>query len=108
MATSACSPICFGAIVTICCKMNGRPVPEWESRVKISLNTVIAILSTACITLMRHKVGSFLGQLKWPYFKMQPRPVIDICKFDDAARGPLGSFLFLLHKRLLGLATLSA
>jgi hypothetical protein len=43
-----------------------------------------------------------LGQLKWLWFKAEPRPLLDFEVYDEAMRGGLGSFkLFFRLKGLL-------
>ncbi|KAI0426603.1 hypothetical protein F5Y09DRAFT_351077 [Xylaria sp. FL1042] len=59
-------------------------------------NSVISILATIMKTTVLLSVSACLGQLKWHHFST-PRQLSDLEAFDEASRGPWGSFLFLLQ-----------
>ncbi|KAF4456622.1 hypothetical protein F53441_1280 [Fusarium austroafricanum] len=95
----------FTGMVAIFCSMSNKPYSEWPF--SISLNTTIAILSTACTAAMMHNVSAFIGQLKWLHFKQSAQSVYNVERFDEASRGPYGAIL-LIFKVPWNLATLGA
>ncbi|KAK7414440.1 hypothetical protein QQX98_006719 [Neonectria punicea] len=82
-----------------------KPLSDWQF--PISLNAVISILTTSCSAAMMHGVSEFISQLKWLHFKKGPRQLANLEKFDEASRGPWGSFKF-LYGITWNLATLGA
>ncbi|KAH7202871.1 uncharacterized protein BKA55DRAFT_531338 [Fusarium redolens] len=95
----------FAGMVAIFCSMSNKPYSEWP--LSISINTTIAILSTACTAAMMHNVSAFIGQLKWLHFKRSSRSVYNVERFDEASRGPYGAIL-LIFRVPWNLATLGA
>ncbi|EWZ83205.1 hypothetical protein FOWG_13131 [Fusarium oxysporum f. sp. lycopersici MN25] len=95
----------FAGMIAIFCSMRNKPYFEWP--LSISINTTIAILSTACTATMMHNVSAFIGQLKWLHFKRSSRRVYNVERFDEASRGPLGAIL-LIFRVPWNLATLGA
>ncbi|KAJ4248155.1 hypothetical protein NW762_012925 [Fusarium torreyae] len=85
---------------------DGEPAPEWF----VSLNTVVAAISTICRASMVIPVSEGLSQLKWNAFARSQRPLNDLKTFDQASRGPFGSLLLLskARGRLLGVSTVAA
>ena len=77
-----------------------RSIPQWP--LKITINTVLAILSQIASMSLIAAVAASISQLKWLWFTDKPkRPLADFEAFDDASRGPWGSALLLrrLHFR---------
>lgn len=105
MFSSSMNLILFGLIIAIFCTMNNRPLDDWP--LKISLNAVISILTTACSAAMMHSVSASISQLKWLHFKTRPRRLFNLEAFDEASRGPYGSVKFLLSVKW-NLATIGA
>ncbi|KAI1033882.1 hypothetical protein LB503_011064 [Fusarium chuoi] len=105
LLSSCTTLVLFAGMVAIFCSMKNKPYSEWP--LSISINTTIAILSTACTAAMMHNVSAFIGQLKWLHFKRSPQNVINVERFDEASRGPLGAIL-LIFKGPWNLATLGA
>ncbi|CVL11796.1 hypothetical protein FPRO06_13092 [Fusarium proliferatum] len=95
----------FSGMVAIFCSMRNKPYREWP--LSISINTIIAIMSTACTAAMMHNVSAFIGQLKWLHFRRSSQSVYDVERFDEASRGPLGAIL-LICRLPWNLATLGA
>ncbi|KLO85054.1 Uncharacterized protein LW93_6006 [Fusarium fujikuroi] len=83
-----------------------KPAPEWF----VSLNAVVAAISTICRASMVIPVSEGLSQLKWNAFARSQRPLDDLKTFDQASRGPFGSLLLLskTRGRLLGVSTVAA
>lgn len=69
---------------------DGRPVFEWKG---ITLNTVVAVLSTASKAALIYAVSQLISQWKWILFTRASRPLIDFEIIDAASRGPMGSLL---------------
>jgi hypothetical protein len=80
---------CLVALVLVLRAYDGQPLPTWSGG--ITLNTVVALLSTVCRTLFVIAASQALSQAKWNWFKTSPRPLADLSAFDDASRGPWGS-----------------
>lgn len=98
----------FAAIVAVLRVFDGAVQPNW--RHNISINAVIAVLatslraflvvisqegrglSTASLKGMLANNFTVISQFKWLWFKLS-RPAIHMEYFDEASRGPWGSFL---------------
>ena len=72
-----------------------QPARQWT----VSLNTVVAAVSTICRASMAIPVSEGLSQLKWNAFARSQRPLIDLQTFDQASRGPFGSLILLSKTR---------
>ncbi|KAJ9500661.1 hypothetical protein H2202_003877 [Exophiala xenobiotica] len=99
------STVCFVTIFVVLVAYDGKQVPSLPHA--ITLNTVVAILSTASKSSLILVVGSCISQLKWSWFSRQRR-LTDIQTFDDASRGPLGCAALLTTKAFLSLASVGA
>ncbi|KAI3319376.1 hypothetical protein HD806DRAFT_291932 [Xylariaceae sp. AK1471] len=85
-----------------------RDKPYYETwKFRLSINTVLAILTTACKTAQLHAVGEAIGQVKWVDFKTAPRRLSKFEIYDSTSRGPQGAVQFVLRVRW-GLATVGA
>ncbi|KAK9440183.1 hypothetical protein VB005_04804 [Metarhizium brunneum] len=93
MLSTIGSLVCLAAIITIFWNMDNKPLSAWNSIV--SLNAAISILTTAHGAALMHSVGNFIGQIKWLHFKEGVDKLENLQKFDEASRGPRGSFMFL-------------
>ncbi|KAF2225882.1 hypothetical protein BDZ85DRAFT_279545 [Elsinoe ampelina] len=91
-AASLFSLGCFAAVVGVLAANDQRPLSRWEFVFGITLNTFIAILSTLSRTALLVPVASGFSQLKWIHLMGPPRPLRDVQTFEDASRGPWGSF----------------
>ena len=80
---------CLVALGLVLRAYDGQLLPAWSGG--ITLNTVVALLSTVCRTMFVLAASQALSQAKWNWFKLSPRPLTDLCAFDDASRGPWGS-----------------
>lgn len=73
---------------------NGKPVPTLSHG--LTLNTIISVLATSSKAALMFVISSALGQLKWLWFSGdKSRRLLDAETFDEAARGPPGSFSLL-------------
>lgn len=88
---SAFSLGCFAAAVGVLAKYEHRSLASWDFVLNISLNTLVAVLSTLSRTALLVPVASCISQLKWIHLVSSPRPLHDVQVFDDASRGPWGS-----------------
>lgn len=77
---------------------NGRALNDIDLPVGLTLNGLIAILSTLARVCIMVPTASVLSQEAWLWFSdpKQPRRLRDLEKSEGAARGVLGSLVFLL------------
>lgn len=85
----------LAALIGLLKAFDGKPAPEWF----VSLNTVVAAISTICRAAMVIPVSEGLSQLKWNAFVRSQRPLNDLKTFDQASRGPFGSLILLSKAR---------
>lgn len=88
---------CLIAIAVVLKLYDGQPLPNWP--LGITLNTLVAFLSTLCRAAFIVPVMEGLSQLKWNWFATGDRSLADFQAFDDASRGPYGSLKLLLTTR---------
>jgi hypothetical protein len=69
---------------------NGKAIFDWHG---LTLNTVVAILSTGLRALLLYAVAEAIGQWKWILFNGCYRPLIEFDETDNASRGVWGSIL---------------
>ncbi|KAL0944797.1 uncharacterized protein CTRU02_202684 [Colletotrichum truncatum] len=81
------------ALVIVLSTFDGKPLPKWPSG--ITINAVVAFLSTVSRTAFIIPVTEGLAQAKWTWFKKKPRPLEDFEMFNQASRGPWGSLTLL-------------
>ncbi|KAK0725856.1 hypothetical protein B0H67DRAFT_571729 [Lasiosphaeris hirsuta] len=89
--------LCLLAIVILLWRSDGRPPPSM--RLGITLNTVLAFLTSLAKVAFLVPIVEGLGQLKWMWFLgrgSRRRPLIDLQVFEDATRGGLGSIKLLV------------
>ena len=91
IASALFSFLCVVAIIIILKVYQERPLSNWHFVHNITLNTVVALLSTLSRTALIVPVASCLSQLKWIHLVRSPRPLREMQIFDDASRGPWGS-----------------
>ncbi|KAK1624170.1 hypothetical protein BDP81DRAFT_112050 [Colletotrichum phormii] len=96
------SVVCIIVLVTVLRSYDNQPLPNWP--LGLTLNTVVAFISTFCRTSFVLPVVESLSQYKWNWYK-SPRPLGDFAVFDEASRGPWGSLKLLLRTkgRLVGI-----
>ncbi|KAE9968535.1 hypothetical protein BLS_005806 [Venturia inaequalis] len=85
----------FFAISMTLYKSHGKE--QAEIKYSISLNTLIAILSTLLRTV--------ISQIKWMAYT-QPQSMSNLARFDGASRGPWGSLLLLFNMNQISLAAI--
>ncbi|KAF1933737.1 uncharacterized protein M421DRAFT_52650 [Didymella exigua CBS 183.55] len=91
----------LAAVVAVLAANEHKSLANWTFVFGISLNTLIAILSTLSRTALMVPVASCISQLKWIHLISASRPLCEVQVFEDASRGPWGSFglLWKLHVR---------
>ncbi|KAK1513611.1 hypothetical protein CABS01_07017 [Colletotrichum abscissum] len=96
------SVVCIIVLVSVLRSYDNQPLPNWP--LGLTLNTVVAFISTFCRTSFVLPVVESLSQYKWNWYK-SPRPLGDFAVFDEASRGPWGSLKLLLRTkgRLVGI-----
>ncbi|KAK0719166.1 hypothetical protein B0H67DRAFT_608176 [Lasiosphaeris hirsuta] len=88
--------------------------PVYDSKVfpyvagDISLNAIIATLSTVSKSSLIFSVSAILGQLKWDWYEWKPRRLDHLETFDEASRSPLGATKLLLGKTAFSIASIGA
>ncbi|KAF7518915.1 hypothetical protein G7054_g13272 [Neopestalotiopsis clavispora] len=82
---------CFAAIVGVLATYDAKSLASWNFVFGITLNTLIAILSTLSRSTLLVPVTSCISQLKWIHLVAASRPLREVQVFDDASRGPWGS-----------------
>ena len=87
------SLFCMGAILVLLWRYNGKPLGGWSGG--ITLNTVVSVLSTVAKSALAMAVSASLGQGKWVWFIKRQHPLSEFATFDNASRGPIGSFQLL-------------
>ncbi|KAF5003079.1 hypothetical protein FDECE_10360 [Fusarium decemcellulare] len=75
-------------LIVVLRDVNGKSLPDWP--LGLTLNTLIAFLSTICRAAFIIMIAEGLSQLKWLHFR-QGTPLTHFQIFDDASRGPWGS-----------------
>ena len=77
---------------------NNTPLSNWNGFV-FSINTVISILGVVSKATLAFAVSSAFGQHKWNWFRTRQDELRVFVKFDEASRGPWGSFILLFWSR---------
>ena len=90
----------FVAIVVTIYPYEGRQLPQWPYRLSInSLISIYVVILKAGILLVS---AEGLSQLKWRWFD-NDRQLKDLLIYDNASRGPWGSFTLIWRLRGRGL-----
>ncbi|KAB5531314.1 hypothetical protein GE09DRAFT_1064040 [Coniochaeta sp. 2T2.1] len=77
--------------------MSDKELERWNGT--ITLNSTIAIFTTAAKSTLLIAVAGCVSQWKWFHFKEEARPLRDLELYDEASRGSLGSVEFLFRLR---------
>jgi hypothetical protein len=92
----ALGTVAISAIIVLLALFKGRLVRDWHSR--ISINTIVSVLSQAAVSTLLVSVSTCLGQMKLIWYQKK-NWLNDSDAFDRASRGAYGSLLFLLRPR---------
>ncbi|KAF2133159.1 hypothetical protein P153DRAFT_353569 [Dothidotthia symphoricarpi CBS 119687] len=94
-AAAALSLACFAAVVVVLISYQHKSLASWNFVYDITLNTLIAVLSTLSRTALLVPIASCISQLKWIHLVGAPRSLREAQVFDDASRGPWGSLVLI-------------
>jgi hypothetical protein len=86
----------LAAIIALLAVYKGQSLPNWPSM--ISINTLLAVLTSLLKAAILLPVTEGLSELKWRWFATA-QPMKDMDRFDAATRGPWGSLLLMLKRR---------
>jgi hypothetical protein len=95
LVVATASLIALAAVLHAC---DNKPTPDWYFGV--TLNAIISILSTTFKGTLLVSVASSISQFGWLWFT-RARPLRDVCDFDAASRGPVGSLMLLYRLRFM-------
>jgi Protein of unknown function (DUF3176) len=88
-------------LVAILQNYDDKENPRWAlGPWGVTLNAILSIVSTAFRASLLMPVAQCINQFCWIWYT-QPRPLQDICYYDSASRGPLGSIYLLFRLRFL-------
>lgn len=104
------SALCMGAIIGVLIHLQDDKLSNWtlDKRTGLTLNAYISVLSKMAGASLILPVSEALGQLKWSWFLQHSKQMWDFEIFDNASRGPWGSFLLLIRTKGKALAALGA
>lgn len=101
------SAACMAGIVIMLFKYRNQRIPKWP--LGLTLNAYISILAKVASAALMLPVSEALGQLKWSWFhRGESKKMWDFEIFDNASRGPWGSFILLVRTKGRTLAALGA
>jgi hypothetical protein len=99
------SLICMACIVVVLLSYHNRPIPSLPAG--LTFNALVSLLATLSKAAMLVTVASCISQLKWHWFS-STRKMRDFELFDQASRGPWGSFGLIARTRSPWLVGLGA
>ncbi|KNG44807.1 hypothetical protein DDE82_001491 [Stemphylium lycopersici] len=104
------SALCMAAVIIVLIILKDEPLTKWSLAEKtgLTLNAYISVLSKMAGAALIIPVSEALGQLKWSWFQQNSKQMWDFEIFDNASRGPWGSFLLLIRTKGKALAALGA
>lgn len=85
------------ALIILLACIDDMPLSHWRS--SFSPTTTISILAAVARATLGFAISSCLGQAKWTWFRKHPDKLLTFERFDDASRGPWGSFWLILRVR---------
>ncbi|KAF2661784.1 hypothetical protein K491DRAFT_586681, partial [Lophiostoma macrostomum CBS 122681] len=101
------SALCMASIIAVLGVLSHKPVPNnWP--MGLTLGAYISTLSRIASAALLLPTSEALGQLKWSWFQGNSKKMWDFEIFDNASRGPWGSFLLLVRTKGTTLAALGA
>ncbi|KAJ8113491.1 hypothetical protein OPT61_g4392 [Boeremia exigua] len=101
---------CMIAIIAVLATLQDEKLDRWwvAEKTGLTLNAYISVLSKMAGAALILPVSEALGQLKWNWFLNHSKQMWDYEIFDNASRGPWGSFLLLIRTKCKALAALGA
>lgn len=94
---------CMVALIGVLLQAKNNAPSRWMWQ-SLTLNGLIALISTVMRASIMLSVGAGLGQTKWNFFaprsgmQVSGRKIGDLNTFDQASRGPMGSFKLLFNR----------
>ncbi|KAK4450892.1 hypothetical protein QBC34DRAFT_60414 [Podospora aff. communis PSN243] len=88
------SVLLLGALVGLLFAFDGKPI--FDSGL-VTLNTLVAVLSTGYKASIIHALSFVMAQSKWVVFTRGRRRLLDFDRIETAGEGPLGSILLLFN-----------
>ena len=88
---------CMGAIAVLLAVFEGRALPQWP--LGLTINSYVSVLGAFVKAALLLPTAEALGQLKWNWFATESRDITDFQTFDEASRGPWGSFILIIKTR---------
>lgn len=86
---------CLGVVIWRLYTIDQKSYAPYENT-RPSPNTFVSIFVTAAKALAIFAVADGIGQLRWLYYRSQPKSLDALDAFESASRGVGGSLLFLL------------
>ena len=88
----------MASVIIILSVTQNKPLSHWKF--PIQPNSLVSVFSTLSNFAMLLGVSEGISQLKWIYFQERRHRLFDLQVFDEASRGPLGSFRLLWMLKL--------
>ncbi|KAL1836280.1 hypothetical protein VTJ49DRAFT_5341 [Mycothermus thermophilus] len=98
----------MAVIVAVLWTFDGHGLSDWP--LTVSLNTLVAFLTTVCQVALAVPLTEGLSQLKWNSFARGDKPLADFVTFEDAKRSPGGAAALVWKRkgRALGMTAATA
>lgn len=97
---------CLVSFVILLKQYDQKPTPQWSlGPWGITLNTVISFMSLVFRSCILIPVTQCISQFCWVWYTRQ-RSLDDVCYYDAASRGPLGSIRLLFRLRFMSVKSL--
>jgi len=100
-ASLAVSTLAMTVIIIILFKVDGTALSDWAF--PIQPNSMVSVFMTISKSALLVPIAECISQSKWLQFRRAPRPLALLDGFDEASRGPWGSFMLLFSPRAAGL-----
>ncbi|KAI1777017.1 hypothetical protein F4818DRAFT_439378 [Hypoxylon cercidicola] len=94
--------VCVGLVIKVLQMVENQPIELWPYAIRP--NSLISVLTTIAKAAMLIPIASCISQAKWSHFQRRPHALDHLQLYDDASRGPWGSFLLLCSWRLKAVA----
>lgn len=91
------SLISAALLIPVLVRVDGLAVEDWPYA--ILPNTLLSILTNVTKTAMMVPIAACLSQMKWDHFHHDANPLDHLQLYDDASRGPYGSFMLIVTGR---------
>ncbi|KAI1117221.1 hypothetical protein F5Y14DRAFT_403575 [Nemania sp. NC0429] len=92
------SAIAVVALIILLAYVDGLRLKDWKG--PVSPNVMVSILSAIARASLGFAISSCIGQHKWNWLRKRPDSLLAFERFDDASRGPWGSFWLILSVRV--------